>query len=80
MTFASPKNFRGTWQEPEKPVIMAGMGTGLAPWRAVTQDRLQAASHISIFRNFPPKNTHFNPDPKISEVFFLKYDKYGATA
>ena len=26
-------------QEPEKPVIMAGMGTGLAPWRAVTQDR-----------------------------------------
>ena len=24
-------------QDPSKPVIMAGMGTGLAPWRAVTQ-------------------------------------------
>jgi len=27
-------------KEPEKPVIMAGMGTGLAPWRAVTQERV----------------------------------------
>eukprot|EP00434_Breviolum_minutum_P033364 symbB.v1.2.029522.t1/scaffold3242.1/size60447/3 len=29
--------------EPEKPVIMAGMGTGLAPWRAVTQERVMQA-------------------------------------
>jgi len=27
-------------QNPKNPVIMAGMGTGLAPWRAVTQDRI----------------------------------------
>eukprot|EP00913_Durusdinium_trenchii_P026581 g24937.t1 len=26
--------------DPVKPVIMAGMGTGLAPWRAVTQERI----------------------------------------
>ena len=25
-------------KQPQKPVIMAGMGTGLAPWRAVTQE------------------------------------------
>ena len=25
-------------QDPTKPVLMAGMGTGLAPWRAVTQE------------------------------------------
>ena len=30
-------------KEPEKPVIMAGMGTGLAPWRAVTQERCPTA-------------------------------------
>jgi len=27
-------------KNPKDPVIMAGMGTGLAPWRAVTQDRV----------------------------------------
>lgn len=27
-------------KDPVKPVIMAGMGTGLAPWRAVTQERI----------------------------------------
>ncbi|CAK9073617.1 Pyruvate:ferredoxin oxidoreductase (PFOR) (Pyruvate synthase), partial [Durusdinium trenchii] len=27
-------------KDPSKPVIMAGMGTGLAPWRAVTQERV----------------------------------------
>eukprot|EP00971_Amphidinium_carterae_P147643 2926340-Amphidinium_carterae.1 len=27
-------------ENPKNPVIMAGMGTGLAPWRAVTQDRI----------------------------------------
>ena len=27
-------------QDPSKPVVMAGMGTGVAPWRAVTQHRL----------------------------------------
>ena len=27
-------------KDPIKPVIMAGMGTGLAPWRAVTQERI----------------------------------------
>jgi len=30
-------------EDPMKPVIMAGMGTGLAPWRAVTQERVQLA-------------------------------------
>jgi sulfite reductase alpha subunit-like flavoprotein len=30
-------------KDPTNPVIMAGMGTGLAPWRAVTQDRIHAA-------------------------------------
>eukprot|EP00913_Durusdinium_trenchii_P035137 g32871.t1 len=30
-------------KDPEKPVIMAGMGTGLAPWRAVTQERVMQA-------------------------------------
>lgn len=33
-------------QEPEKPVIMAGMGTGLAPWRAVTQAARQRGGRI----------------------------------
>ncbi|CAE7795397.1 PFOR, partial [Symbiodinium necroappetens] len=27
-------------KEPSSPVLMAGMGTGLAPWRAVTQERI----------------------------------------
>eukprot|EP00913_Durusdinium_trenchii_P002484 g2296.t1 len=32
-------------KDPSKPVIMAGMGTGLAPWRAVTQDEGGACAH-----------------------------------
>jgi sulfite reductase (NADPH) flavoprotein alpha-component len=33
----------------EVPVIMAGMGTGLAPWRAVTQDRvMQKRKGLSV--------------------------------
>jgi len=27
-------------KDPKNPVLMAGMGTGLAPWRAVTQERV----------------------------------------
>eukprot|EP00933_Yihiella_yeosuensis_P073880 TRINITY_DN8266_c1_g3_i1.p1 TRINITY_DN8266_c1_g3~~TRINITY_DN8266_c1_g3_i1.p1 ORF type:complete len:1881 (-),score=449.35 TRINITY_DN8266_c1_g3_i1:199-5841(-) len=30
-------------KDPTDPIIMAGMGTGIAPWRAVTQDRIHAA-------------------------------------
>lgn len=30
-------------KDPMAPIIMAGMGTGLAPWRAVTQERVHQA-------------------------------------
>ncbi|CAE8721954.1 unnamed protein product [Polarella glacialis] len=30
-------------KDPTTPIIMAGMGTGLAPWRAVTQERVHQA-------------------------------------
>eukprot|EP00930_Biecheleria_cincta_P027746 TRINITY_DN19429_c0_g2_i1.p1 TRINITY_DN19429_c0_g2~~TRINITY_DN19429_c0_g2_i1.p1 ORF type:complete len:1904 (+),score=358.79 TRINITY_DN19429_c0_g2_i1:352-5712(+) len=30
-------------KDPTTPIIMAGMGTGLAPWRAVTQERVYQA-------------------------------------
>ena len=39
------------FQEPSKPVIMAGMGTGLAPWRAVTQDRRRHQAYSLTFQN-----------------------------